>query len=121
MVICAVEQNHFDWSPANRFGGCQTTKAASNDYDTRQFLIHSFLFSFQFIKPLVVQPWACFSGIPPGDEDEIGGCQDETHRPPDGSQQESISVRSDGVRSQRILRRKCRMKHYRKKRRGSCG
>jgi hypothetical protein len=40
MVICPVEQNHFDWSPAESFSCRQATKAASNDYNTRQFLIH---------------------------------------------------------------------------------
>jgi hypothetical protein len=41
MVICPVEQNHFDWSPAKSFGGCQTTEASPDDYNTRRFLIHN--------------------------------------------------------------------------------
>src|SRR6185295_3834777 len=41
MVVAAVNQNHFNRSPAKSLGGGQTTKAAPNDYNARQFLIHS--------------------------------------------------------------------------------
>jgi hypothetical protein len=50
MVIGAIDQNHFNRSPAESLGGRQAAEASTNDNNTWLMLIHLFVFSFQFVK-----------------------------------------------------------------------
>src|SRR5215472_3878632 len=80
---------------------------------TEYFVNLQLLAQHPLVKSLGVPLCALFSRISARDKDKVADRQSETHRPPNGGEGQRVPARSDGVGSQRILRRKSGIEHHR--------
>src|SRR5206468_1514963 len=100
VVIGAVNQHDFGWSPTERFGCCQSPKTSAHNYNSWQMFFTHNLASLRLVKPLVVSLDADFPRISSRNKNEISYRQGQAHRPPSRDVEESAPAGSDGVGGQ---------------------